>query len=875
MRTFLHSIFLLLSVCASAHGATAVAQESVHARPASRPGEIIVMLSHDGAAQLSRGSQPGPWGGVLRQLGVSEVRPMDHALRRADRGLPASARRSATASATGAADADNLASRVCLLRYDTARVASVDVAVSLLTALDEVELAEPNILVSIQPTAAPVVSTALTGAASRPTVASLPSPTRFAEQWYLPAINMPRLWQVPVIHTRRPVVAILDTGVDVTHPDLRDNIAEGGYNFVSDTTLVSDAHGHGTHCAGLVAAKGYQVVGANPDALVMPITVVDSIGSGGLYDILLGLVHAADHGADIVSLSLGSYASSTLYHAFAAYAARTAIVVAAAGNEGFCMHSTHRDLHGMATPHLPCIPAAYECSIGVMATDEEGQLTTWSNFDCNGPLRGVSQAGYVGWGYQLRVPGNQMLSTLPGGDYGTMSGTSMATPLAAGAISRLLQCRDYDSRDELVRSLIMTTRGQIDVMAAYEATGATLHPGRFTETSDRLALTFVETSDSTAQLGDGTGPAVTPGLVPATFRVPDEVRGLAVTALAPHALEGCRQLATLLLGSSVEDIGESALSGCDALAEVVFDTRFPPTAAPTAFDSGHYATVTLRNARGYAENFANTEPWNRFSRWQELELTTGNRFWETIDGQGTRMSFIIYSLPSAIAQVGDGEVSIDTLRAGHITIPSLVRGLRVLAIAEEAFSGCRLLTSVSLPATLTNIWYKAFADCTGLTEIELPSRMLYIGNYAFSGCTNLRTLKFSPVMQTIGNYAFTLCPQLETIVVPCQTPPTVSDDAFLTRIPYSTGAYSLDSSDGNVYRNATLYVPYGCRQRYAEAPGWGSFQHIAELDDNAVRTTMATTTIPDTSIHDLQGRRLSAQPQRGLYIRGGRKFVVK
>ena len=93
------------------------------------------------------------------------------------------------------------------------------------------------------------------------------------------AMRMTELWQKPIVNSRRPVIAIVDTGVDTTHPDLKDNIAEGGYDMVNDTTIINDFHGHGTHCAGVAAAAGIQVAGANPNALILPIVVIGGIGS--------------------------------------------------------------------------------------------------------------------------------------------------------------------------------------------------------------------------------------------------------------------------------------------------------------------------------------------------------------------------------------------------------------------------------------------------------------------------------------------------------------------------------------------------------------------------------------------------------------------
>ena len=116
------------------------------------------------------------------------------------------------------------------------------------------------------------------------------------------------------------------------------------------------------------------------------------------------------------------------------------------------------------------------------------------------------------------------------------------------------------------------------------------------------------------------------------------------------------------------------------------------------------------------------------------------------------MSFIIYNQDNRIAQVGDGELCIASSRGGHLTIPSIVGGLVVMLVGEEAFNGSNL-TSVTLPKTLQMIDFAAFADCKRLTNINLPDDVFYIADYAFAGCSNLQTLKLGKSISAIDNYA--------------------------------------------------------------------------------------------------------------------------
>ena len=148
-------------------------------------------------------------------------------------------------------------------------------------------------------------------------------------------MKLPQLWQQPIITQKRPIIAILDTGVDIDHPDLKANIwtntkeSEGaedydddgngfkddlhGWDFVNQTGRIGDWNGHGTHCAGIAAAvggNGIGIVGANPDALIMPVTVMQSDGTGDVATIIKGIDYAVANGADIISMSFGSYGES-------------------------------------------------------------------------------------------------------------------------------------------------------------------------------------------------------------------------------------------------------------------------------------------------------------------------------------------------------------------------------------------------------------------------------------------------------------------------------------------------------------------------------------------------------------------------------------
>ena len=384
---------------------------------------------------------------------------------------------------------DQNLSKLCNIVFDTAKVATVDEAIMMLERLPDVEYAEPNYIVRMMAASAEDTIYDHTDAKS------YTKEPLYSHQWGPKAINLPWLWEQPK-SKKRPVIAILDTGVDIEHPDLKDNIwsneaeingAGGkdddkngffddihGYDFVNNTGVIGDRNGHGTHCAGIAAAvgnNGIGITGANPDALIMPIQVMDKSGSGNVATIIKGIDYANANDADILSMSIGGncYSSAeeeALLKAF--YNGK--YLVAAAGNNNADIYK----------PDPMCVryhtfPGAFKFVIGVMATDKHGNKSSFSNYDEDGPyyseydLEGPAFFGDY-YNYDIAAPGSNIMSTFLNGTYREMSGTSMSTPLVAGALSRLLQCRTFSSQENCQGLLIQTrdtnAYNNIDVKAA-------------------------------------------------------------------------------------------------------------------------------------------------------------------------------------------------------------------------------------------------------------------------------------------------------------------------------------------------------------------------------------------------------------------------
>ncbi len=265
-----------------------------------------------------------------------------------------------------------------------------------------------------------------------------------SRQWALNALNATAV-QSEADGTGQ-IVAIVDTGVDGKHPDLAGQLTTNGYNAMTKQVVPSrdlgDAHGHGTHVAGIVAAAANAtgIRGVAPGAKILPIRAVSAAGSGSVSNIADGIRYATDHNASVINLSLGSYEPSAVEEAAVRYAVDHGVtVVAAAGNDG---------------TEVPTYPAAYPASYdGQPAGPPIQGLIGVAALGINGKVAPYSTRGKH---VDVAAPGSFVLSTLPRNrdSYGVLSGTSMAAPQVAGAVAILQSAKNGSLTPHQVEDLI-------------------------------------------------------------------------------------------------------------------------------------------------------------------------------------------------------------------------------------------------------------------------------------------------------------------------------------------------------------------------------------------------------------------------------------
>lgn len=254
-------------------------------------------------------------------------------------------------------------------------------------------------------------------------------------EWDLQSVEADKAWSF-VNQVRQVKVAVIDTGVDYTHPALKGKIdTSNGYNFVNNSTDTMDDNGHGTHLSGIITTNttvsssstttGLLGIVGNLDVKIIPVKVLDSSGSGDSDIIAKGIKWAADKGADVINLSLGMKGTIPEIDSAIQYATdKGTLVVVAAGNDNVdCSNYS---------------PASNSNVYTVSALSKNDRKASYSNY---------------GTKVEVSAPGDNILSTVPNGKYAYMSGTSMAAPIVS-AVAAMIKAENPNLTPSEIKQIL-------------------------------------------------------------------------------------------------------------------------------------------------------------------------------------------------------------------------------------------------------------------------------------------------------------------------------------------------------------------------------------------------------------------------------------
>ncbi len=266
-------------------------------------------------------------------------------------------------------------------------------------------------------------------------IQEVPNDPYFGQLWGLERIEAPRVWD-SVKGSNSITVAVIDSGIDYNHQDFSGRNIIKGLNLVKGNNDPMDDHGHGTHVAGTIGAvvnNNIGVSGVNWNVTLMAVKAMDKLGSGNRKVITEGIRYAADNGAKVINLSIGTPPGYTapckndpIYQAAIDYALdKGVVVVAAAGNAGIDAQNSS--------------PGSCDGVITVGNSTISDTRASNSNY---------------GTRVNIAAPGTEIYSTRPGNTYGPRSGTSMAAPHVSGVVGLLLAAKPQLSNDQILSCLV-------------------------------------------------------------------------------------------------------------------------------------------------------------------------------------------------------------------------------------------------------------------------------------------------------------------------------------------------------------------------------------------------------------------------------------
>lgn len=286
------------------------------------------------------------------------------------------------------------------------------------------------------------------------------------------------------------------------------------------------------------------------------------------------------------------------------------------------------------------------------------------------------------------------------------------------------------------------------------------------------------------------------------------------------------KILAVVIEDGVTSIGKEAFSFCSSLPSITIPNSVTSIGAYAFYGCSSLPSITISNS---------------------VLTIGGNAFYET-GWYNVQSDGILYLDNWLIGYKGSKPT-------GEITIKSGTKGL-----ADGAFAGCSGMTSITIPNSVTIISSSAFSNCSSLISITIPNSVTCIFAEAFSGCSSLISITIPNSVTYIGNYAFCNCSSLTSVIVEWATPVAIKSSTFSNQ------------------KNATLYVPKGCKAVYQAENYWNEFREIVETETPASDISQLANdiAIKKEEWYTIDGEKLSAKPaQKGIYIHNGKKVIIK
>ncbi len=434
-------------------------------------------------------------------------------------------------------------------------------------------------------------------------------------------------------------------------------------------------------------------------------------------------------------------------------------------------------------------------------------------------------------------------------------------------------------------------------------------------TDEGISVTFSVTSEEnkTCQVGTGTESCVSPD-THGSLTILRYANGYEVTAIAPSAFLDCTHLTAVSLPDGITEIGFQAFSYCKSLEGIdlpdglrricaeafiysgIQEIRIP--AGVTVIEGTPFPHVSVLTVADDNPVFCSPEGSNALIERATSMLVAGCG--STVIPQGVtaigpfafnHCMLNTIAIPESVTEIGTDAFYhsyLESIEIPHTVsnigahafgncgaLKSVVLHEGTVSIGARCFRNCKSLQSVSLPMSIRSLGRDVFQSCFALEEMTIPDGVEEIPTAAFVNCTSLRSIRLPESIRRIGEMAFYLCESLDSISLPsgleemgrivfgekplsayrlfCEVPPAVDETTFM-------GNYE-----------SRLYVPEGTAAIYKTADVWRNFKDIVEFNTNRITTVDAQAC--QKPIHDLQGRRLSSPPDKGVYILDGKKYV--